>query len=68
MHIGLRRVPEHRCERARVIVRTEERHLAADQLRVLTGPAAVAQQSHLRVHLLDGCAPSTRTRLASREW
>ena len=47
-------VAEHRLERARVVLGTEQRHLPADELRVLAGPALRAQQRHLAVDLALG--------------
>ena len=50
-------VVEHRLQRGRVVVGREQRHLAADQLRVLARPAELAQQRHLRVDLGHRVAP-----------
>ena len=46
-------VADHRLQRAGVVLGTEQRDLAADELRVLAGPALAAQQRHLRVDLGD---------------
>ena len=46
-------VADHRPQRARVVLGTEQRDLPADELRVLAGPAQAAQQGHLRVDLAD---------------
>ncbi len=47
-------VTAHDLQRAGVIVGVQQRHLAADQLRMLTRPTDPAQRRHLRLHLRHG--------------
>jgi len=50
-------VRPHHLQRGRVIVRGQQGHLAADQLRVRPGPPLITQQAHLRPDLAEGVSP-----------
>ncbi len=50
----------HGVERGGVVVRGEQRHLAADELRVLAHPAPRPQERHLAVDLRDRVPPVDR--------